>query len=687
MQFFHKRVTLALFLFNICIVGCYAQQITPEIFIEVEPNRYIVHFALPNYWFEEDDSYDYENMVNYGEEDDCGSFINIDLDADFDVTDIIDYPELPFFPINLLLPNYASNLQVSYMDGQYVDEYIDYYVTPALRGASISLQNGQTQYIPNDVDPCMLSSDYYQNGYDDRYPNGFYQGFYSISPITSFKTSEGFSFSIYPFSYHPESGYIRVMTEGTFYIDFTGGDVTQTIEDYLNSTSYSTLAILGMYDNFNNETYDIQRFDGPKFLIVASQREMGETLEPFVEYKNTCGFCTEVIYLEDYQAQNPIEIWSVINYNDILPNPDYVLLVGSLGEIPAAQGGDIYNNPYSDEPYHSCLGRWIIEADRGYYPSLESVVYKTIQTEQDFGNRNHSCTATLFSGSDASSRRMSKRFYKDLNKIKSVSFDALGLYSSLYDGRVTNVNCNTIVQSLQTDPSFFIYDGHGGLIPDHNYSRYVGSSIGSPYALGPSGTLFFINGITGNNINQLHNFHPFPMGFGFACQLNSYQTNTNFAASWVREDHGGVTFYGSTTETHCSSDTYLSKKIFCTLKNLCAKFSNFPISMWICIAESKYYSALMTGARYNQVYRYNLAGDPTLYVFGVDSSSPAPFHAPIKESEEYEDTKIEHVDVYDIYGTLIERLSNTADFNNEDKSLKIIKISYSNGITKTYKQL
>jgi len=30
-------------------------QITPEIEMTIEPNRYILHFVLPEYWLEEDD--------------------------------------------------------------------------------------------------------------------------------------------------------------------------------------------------------------------------------------------------------------------------------------------------------------------------------------------------------------------------------------------------------------------------------------------------------------------------------------------------------------------------------------------------------------------------------------------------------------------------------------------------------
>lgn len=686
-----NKVLFTAILLIACVVSLttHAQQVTPEISIEMEPNRYIIHFVLPPYWFEEDDGHDNENGIDYGEDDGCDVFTKIKLDAEHDVTDVPGYPELPFFSLDLLLPFDAHDLVVSHFDGQFQDEYVDHYVRPALKGTTISVSNNTLQYIVNDDDPCLLDSYYYTNGTTDVYPNGFYRDFYTISNISHYLYSTGFTLSIFPFSYYPEQGYMQVLTEGTIIVEFSGDDVIRTMDDYMVSTEYSSMAVAMMYDNFNEQIIDPNQYDGPKYLIIAAHRNMENILSEYVSYKQGQNYNVEVVYLnENSYGNNNIAIRNIIENNATLPNPDFVLLVGTLYDIPPYQGLNHPDNPYTDDEYHPFLGRWIISEMSRNYSDLESIIQKTISSEQAFARAEHPSSAVLFSGRDASSCTASRVFYNRINRIDNVSFDRMGIPSTLYDGRNSNVTFNSMRQSLGSHPSFFIYSGHGFDV-ESLYGYVVSSAIAPPYLLVPSciSTSFYNNTVL-HQISSLQNSTPFPMGFGFASSLSTYAANDNFAARWINESHGGVTFYGATTQSYRGSDNYLSKIMFRTLRKTKEQCGNFALATWLRTGEQKYYNALRNGRRWTQIQKYNLMGDPTFHVFGRGSDGTiAPFHVSQKRTDIDTDSEIESIEVYNIYGQLIKScksLDFTIDTNN---SLYIYKVTYTNGLTKTYKVL
>lgn len=178
------------------------------------------------------------------------------------------------------------------------------------------------------------------------------------------------------------------------------------------------------------------------------------------------------------------------------------------------------------------------------------------------------------------------------------------------------------------------------------------------------------------------------MGFGFACSLNTYETNNNFAARWISEPYGGATFYGATTASYRGSNNYLSKIMFRTLRKTKEQCDNFALGTWLRTGEQKYYNALSNGSRWVQIQKYNLMGDPTFHVFGRESDGTiAPFHVSQKRTDVDTDSEIESVEVYNIYGQLIES-RKTLDFTiDNNNSLYIYKVTYTNGLTKTYKVL
>ena len=254
-----KKKNIYLPLFFACIICSFinakaqqVQQITPEVILEVEDNRYIVHFALPAYSIINDDGYDYD--VEYGYDSNpspCGEFSVIDMDADYDKTDISGYPELPFFPINLIVPN-STEYEITFGPGQTEDIYLDHYIEAALDDSVIV----------------------------DEYPYGFYRNFYEISDRYNISDAEGITLSIHPFAYYPHQDHIEVLLNGTFYIEFETDDLIDVINDF-NYETYN-LPIWLYFDNYNNETNLPDFIDRGNYLIIASHSNMRQSLSNYV---------------------------------------------------------------------------------------------------------------------------------------------------------------------------------------------------------------------------------------------------------------------------------------------------------------------------------------------------------------------------------------------------------------------
>lgn len=684
-----KQILLAfLFLFGMfCVEGQVSAQtqipITQGCYVTIEPNRYIVHFNLPDYYYEDEDGNDYEEgNGDGGVDDDCGTFSEIVMynGDDYDVTDIPGYPALPFLSMDLLLPECAENITVTFTNGVSTYDNPPYYISPAFMGSEVD-ENGD---VIEELDEDCYNVEYYTSGATSDFPNGFYNHeSYTVSDIYTESGYNGVTFSIFPFSYHPENGQMEVLRSAQFIIEFDCGDLDEAITEIQEAATVDATAAQLYFDTFNGMEIVSHTSTGENgsYLIIASHRDMEGSLSQYVQYKQSQNYIVEVLYLDEVGAlgvQFLIEF--LINHNAQLPNPDYVLLVGSLNDIPPYSGTGTRAHPFTDDGYHPRLGRWIISDllnDSEGNPDLHYIIDKTIATET--GYINTLSTAALFSGKDNKKRR-SKFFYNDIKKMANASFSDMGIPYTLYNGRTISANSaqTYMGNAIQNHPRFFIYSGHG-------YSPSI-SGIAKPYQI-------FTTAGGYNNLYHIANQAPYPMGFGFACYLNTYTTDNNFGARWVaKPDAGGVTFYGSTITTFNYPDRYLSKKIFTHLRKLTNKMTNFPISLWLRTGENKYYNALKVVWRRRQVKKYNLIGDPTLAVYGMNNSGTyAPFHTPGKEIIASEATESElsvnKMEIYDISGKKLAGIDGSVNIESLplQSGIYVVKTIFSDGTFNTNK--
>ncbi len=614
----------------------------PEYTLSVDADQYIIDFVMPEYRIMREDSLDSVEEQHFGpwvsmKEDDCPVFDIIDVRADCDYTDITSYPELPFFSIDLLIPYNARNVRVRFLPDDIEEVFFNHYVQPAISGI--------------DSEEDCFSSQYYAKGYDSTYPNGFYKNYYELSDIYTLDAWRGVTLSIFPFAYYPNIGTAEVLKTGRFIVDFDSGSLRDEISNVLQHSDISATMAKLTFNTFDD--YAVELDERPSYLIVAAREAMASYLQPYMNYKIGQGYNAQVVYLDQCGKLGYKEdiMADFINKNNgVCSNPDFVLLVGDLKDIPPYSGKDVDTDPYTDDPYHPRISRWIVKEKDGRFPDLATVITKTMNTEYEYTQSKSS--AVLFSGIDQESKSRSRRFFRRIKVAARQSFSKMQLSYTLYDGRSVAVNFNSMKSALQANPRFFVYSGHG--YP----SSYSG--IAQPYDIFPSNLQLT------NSILSLQNISaPFPMGFGFACTLNTYGKNESFGASWLFEQSGGVSFYGATTVSRTTSNYYLCRRMFITLKQLTCRMGNFPISVWIQTAETKYKNALCTEDRKIQALKYSLIGDPTLYVYGrKDNGLIVPFHSPRKNYyEETDGISTDKILVFDVMGRLLYQGKSETDLS------------------------
>ena len=591
---------------------------------------------MPDYTIVWDTGREDEEGVDFGEVDDCGDFevITMGDDVELDVTDQPGYPEIPFFSLNLLLPDDVTdfNLIVENSDGETIDVYR---ISPAKYENTWEEEGVYGEY----VETCY-NEEYYAMGTDALYPNGFCTEPIVVSNIYRMFGTMGVTVSIFPFSYYPDQYTMDILRDAKFYIEFDGEDLCAKLDQLEADDSFEAYATKVYYDNFNEKNIVNNSGKNGDYLIVAAHRDMEKILQPYVNYKRAQQYETKVVYLDEQGYMgDPFSVLSAIYTGSMYfeKRPDFVLLVGSISDIPASLGGDDMGNPYRDDDYHPMIGRWVVDNEDGNYDKLRALITKTIETEIGYVNRE--IDAVLFSGTD-NRKRVSKKFYRNIRKIKNRYLEPMGISCRLYDGRnyEGTGHWSEIESELNETPRFFVYRGHGNFY-----------QIADPYNL----CVF--------HLEDLQNTTPAPIGFGFACALNSYWINQNFGASWVAANHGGVAFYGATVDSNRDANNRLAKRMFRELKRTTKKIGNFPLSLWLYIGEQSYYYGFCSATRKNQIEKYVLMGDPTLHVYGMDNAgnlgtlsrvykpsvkTPIPNNAP--------DSKYIKIEVYDVSGNLLQ---------------------------------
>lgn len=503
-------------IFALCLIlisNIYAQERSVTVQNASSPNTIELKFKLPNYTIK-DTALPREYGVSRK-----FSYIEVD-DDEYGIVDSIGFPLLPQLSFYVNVPYNATNFSVSIQHPQYQTIGIRRSILPAQEdirkdSAVFNFSMDTAFYTSTNsfvgLNACILE-DFWAFG------------------------ERGVTLSILPFTYNPSTGSIVVLKSATVSISYTPDSLKSegrndslcnpVVEDYLEHLF------------INYEASRSTRYWPLNYLIITAP-EFESTITYFANYKRNLGYDVSVVTTNLIGA-NPISIKLYLQalYNSLITRPTYVLLVGNDNKIPVSWGNNSdIDHPFSDLEYTLLDGTdWKSDVFLGRWPvnnvqELKNIINKTIFMEMHLSNTSKK--ATFIAGQE-SNNFMQNQFEAGHNHVIPSVFQPRG-YQCIYLHQPT---INMVKQALSNNPKYFIYSGHG------NYNSWAGVSFS------------LIADTLDNATNTLY-----PFAFAFACYTGEFPDSSNIGRQWiVKQNKGGVTYYGSSVSTMCHSDVVIEKK-------------------------------------------------------------------------------------------------------------------------------
>lgn len=577
--------------------------------IQVTPNQYIITYRPSEFRIVNDSLNDYVDMNQNG------PFCYLDFVQDiYDLLEDPGRPELPFYSLSLQVPDTSSIASIVNIT-RYVSNK-NHIILPY-------------NYIPSQdrVESSTDNTLYFDSAYYAS--NGTSFPIAELSPTYSFVRTAGVELTINPFEYSPHHNEIIVPDSIRIVVSVeSNSNLVSMVNQYVGQDCpQDAIMYYDTYAGLNLVDFDECLGD----YIILTEKQYRDELVEFVQHKSNWGYN---VFIYDVETENLDDATDIRTFLFHLyhnsSNPRFLLLVGSLDKIPASAGVmDNMNNPPTDI-YYACLEKLSITDETNLYPEiyvgrwlvnntreLNNVMQKSMDNENVF-RYTTLCHAELFSGTGNG-----KKMFK--NNVKTISSKVLSPmnYPNAYHlGTDTNVDSSTMKQIIHNDTTWlFYYRGHGG-----------SDRIGSPYNLPVSG--FY---------KQSYAY----LGLGFACSMGDVYCDC-FAKNWLcNENRGGPIYFASTTSSNRCCNNNHSKRIFRMLKNN----RNMHIAQMTVGGSNKYYGSLRTSSeRKKQIKKYMLYGDPSLFIWGAESS--VPYRLPQQTNHSSTDgDAVEYV--FDINGRLL----------------------------------
>lgn len=564
-----KKIVFSITLLFFSIIG-FSQQIPSNVIsITQSGNSLIISFNLPNYTVN-----DTSLIASYGVSE---LFKHIDLDGDyFGNIDDIGYPQLPQLTFDLSIPDGAYNFQTNTSNAITQNLYINRRFLPA-----------QEDYDYETNPAFQINSSYYSS-------SGSSFNFLSqISEPYIVFGETGISFSIFPFTYNPQSNKITVLKQATFTINYSVSIQKSSQVDYNSPIKDAYLS--SFFENYVY-TKSGSNFSGRYLMITTPTYE--PTLTYFANYKRNIGYEVTVVNTSTTgTTTTDIKNYIQSQYNNSSTRPDFVLLVGDHGDIPASAGnsaGTDIDDPITDLNYAKLegddyfadvfLGRFSVSSTA----ELQNIINKTIYMEMNIHLLDKKAK---FLAGEESNGWMENQFENGHDKVIKKTFDPEG-YSSqkLYQPNIADA-----IAALNDNPLFYLYSGHGSFT----------------YMAGGSFSLYDTDLTSASNT-------VFPFVFSFACKTGNFAySSTCIGEHWIRTQNlGGVTYFGSSVSTMVNSDEAIEKKIFGD-----AFTENEHIAAITSLGMKAYWKRFWSFWNRKRTKRYmkayNLLGDPSLNILGT----------------------------------------------------------------------
>jgi len=331
-----------------------------------------------------------------------------------------------------------------------------------------------------------------------------------------------------PVAYNPVTRTLRVYHSMTIeaYKVGTGGENQLNRSSYKPTEDYEFMQLYARhfvnYDYVQNR-YPVLEEQGA--LLVLSDQQFMEAMQPFVEWKNTIGRPTEMLDVASV-GSTPESIKEFISDYYHTHGLTHLLLVGDHQHIPSyyiSNSGGYSDNYYGylegDDSYNEVfVGRFSVET----VAHTQTMVQRVISYERDLNqSADWLATGTGIARNEGagSGHNGGEADYVHMDYIRDSLLNyTYQMVHREYDGNVPgvpNTNAEQISQRINEGTSIINYCNHG------------------------SQNSWSVANYSSSHVNMLTNTDRWPVIWAVACDNGRFTEGTCFAEAWTRASHNG----------------------------------------------------------------------------------------------------------------------------------------------------
>ncbi len=346
--------------------------------------------------------------------------------------------------------------------------------------------------------------------------------------------------SIYPVSYNPQAGRVRIYSDLRIRLTFSGSDMITT-QNQLYRYASPPFEKLCQKSFINYQTYAPIIKGAPQlpigYLIITHQ-DFYSSLPDLVDWKTQKGFHVTVAQVPAIGStasaiksyiQDAYDYWSI--------PPTYVLFVGDTEYIPTWTGS--YSGSATDLYYVKMDTDYFADIFRGRLPTrsladavamVNKILYYENPTSADLDWMKNAC---FIASSDAGLTAEFTHRYVIENYLVPNGMEADSIWKRL------GGSTSDITTSVNAGKSIVCYSGHG------------------------SATGWGCVPFSQSNVRALSNQDMYPFVLSHACLTGKFNLSECFAETWAKEaNKAGIAFWGASSYSYWDEDDILEKRMF-----------------------------------------------------------------------------------------------------------------------------
>ena len=395
------------------------------------------------------------------------------------------------------------------------------------------------------------------------------------------------SVSIYPVSYNPQTGRVRIYSDLKIKLTLSGSDMTTT-QNQLYRYASPPFEQLCQKLFINYQTYEPIIKGAPQlpigYLIITHQN-FYSSLVDLVEWKTKKGFHVTVAQVPAIgSTKEAIKGYIEDAYDNWDIPPTYVLFVGDTEYIPTWTGS--YSSSATDLYYVKMDPNYFADIFRGRLPAkssseadamVDKILYYESPTSDDLDWMKNAC---FIASSDAG--QTAEYTHRDviLNYLLPNGMEVDSIWERL------GGSTSDITTSVNAGKSIVCYSGHGSI------------------------TSWGCVPFNQTNVRNLVNADEYPFVLSHACLTGRFDYSECFGETWAKQlNKAGIAFWGASSYSYWDEDDILEKRMFrAAFAETCYSIGDMTDKALYLLYQ--HYNGTGLSRYYLDVY--NVMGDPSV---------------------------------------------------------------------------